>query len=284
VKVLDWLTVVRNDAPLIVSVPHAGTAIPTSVEGHLLSFWLARKDADWWLDRLYDFAAGIGATVVRTAVSRTVIDVNRDPSGMSLYPGQTTTGLCPTETFDGEPLYLDGAAPSEAEIAERRRTYFDPYHDALAEEIARLSSRHSRVVLYDCHSIRSRIPRLFTGQLPQFNIGTDGGRSCDAALTRAVEAVCDASGLTRVVTCDVAAREAAVGHARPEAGIHAIQMELACRGYMREPADVDGTNWPSPYSDESAAPLQAVLRDVLDATLAFARQATTVPPATTGEP
>lgn len=283
-KVPDWLTVLQNDAPLIVSVPHAGTAIPSSVEGRLLSFWLARKDADWWLDRLYGFASGLGATVVRTAVSRTVIDVNRDPSGVSLYPGQATTGLCPTETFDGEPLYHDGAAPSEAEIAERRRTYFDPYHAALASEIARLSTLHSRVVLYDCHSIRSKIPRLFTGQLPQFNIGSNDGQSCDAELTHAIEAVCDASGLTRVTNGRFKGGYITRHHARPEAGVHAIQMELACRGYMREPADVGGANWPSAYSDDHAASLQAVLREVLGAALAFARAAAPAPATASGVP
>lgn len=283
-KVPDWLTVVRNDAPLIVSVPHAGTAIPTSVEGRLLSFWLARKDADWWLDRLYGFAADLGATMVRTAVSRTVIDVNRDPGGTSLYPGQATTGLCPTETFDGELLYHEGAEPSEAEIAERRRTYFDPYHDALTSEIARLSTLHDRVVLYDCHSIRSKIPRLFAGQLPQFNLGTNDGHSCAAELAHAVESVCDASRLPRVTNGRFKGGYITRHYGRPEAGLHAIQMELACRGYMREPADVGGTNWPSPYSEETAAPLQAVLRGVLDAALAFARSAAPASAAPTGVP
>ena len=101
----DWLEVVRGDAPLIVSFPHTGTALPPQVAGRLISPWLARKDADWWVERLYDFAPALGATTIRTAMSRTVIDVNRDPSGASLYPGQATTGLCPTTTFDGEPLY-----------------------------------------------------------------------------------------------------------------------------------------------------------------------------------
>ena len=87
----DWLQVTRGDAPLVVSIPHAGTLIPPDIEARLVSPWLARKDADWWLEQLYAFAAGLGATVVRTGVSRTVIDVNRDPSGVSLYPGQTTT-------------------------------------------------------------------------------------------------------------------------------------------------------------------------------------------------
>jgi N-formylglutamate deformylase len=124
----SWLSVRRGEAPLVVSLPHTGTEIPAEFESRLVSPWLARKDADWWIDRLYDFVTGLGATVVHTAISRTVIDVNRDPSGVSLYPGQVTTGLCPVETFDGEPLYKSGSEPGPGEVLRRRAEYFDPYH------------------------------------------------------------------------------------------------------------------------------------------------------------
>ena len=175
----DWLHVERGEAPLIVSLPHTGTEIPPDIEARLVSPWLARKDADWWVDRLYAFAAGLGATTIRTAISRTVIDVNRDPSGASLYPGQATTELCPTTTFDGEALYTGQARRRTRLRSPSASAYFDPYHAALAGEIARLRARHGAVVLYDAHSIRSRVPRLFDGVLPNFNIGTNGGASCD---------------------------------------------------------------------------------------------------------
>jgi formiminoglutamase len=76
-------------------MPHTGVDIPPDIEAGLVSPWLARKDADWWVNLLYDFAHTMGVTVIRTAISRTVIDVNRDPSGASLYPGQPTTGQTP---------------------------------------------------------------------------------------------------------------------------------------------------------------------------------------------
>src|ERR1700727_2073140 len=166
----DWLVVERRDAPLIVSIPHAGTDLMT-FEPAFVSPWIAGKDGDWRLDELYDFVAPLGATVVGTRLSRSIIDVNRDPSGASLYPGQAATELVPTITFAGEPLYRPGRAPDAAEIAERRHLYFDPYHAALAGEIARLRQRHKRVALFDAHSIRSVIPRLFDGALPMFNLG-----------------------------------------------------------------------------------------------------------------
>lgn len=259
----DWLSVVRGDAPLVVSLPHTGTWIPADIEADLVSPWLARKDADWWLDRLYDFAAGLGATVVHTAVSRTVIDVNRDPSGTSLYPGQATTALCPLETFDGEPLYQDGHGPGEAEIARRRAAYFAPYHLALQAELARLTARHAAVVLYDCHSIRSVIPRLFSGELPQFNLGTNDGASCDPALTERVARIVETTGLSRAIDGRFKGGYITRRYGRPRHRVHAIQMELACRGYMREPAAPDPSSWPSPYDATHAAAIRTTLLSVL---------------------
>ncbi len=274
----DWLTVTRGDAPLVVSVPHAGTQFPKDVEHRFVSPWLARKDADWWLERLYDFAGALGATVVRTAISRTVIDVNRDPSGVSLYPGQATTGLCPVETFDGEPLYVDDGAPADAEIAERRARYFDPYHQALAGELTRLRQAHADVVVYDCHSIRSRIPRLFTGELPQWNIGTNDGGSCASSLTRLVQARCEASGLSHVTNGRFKGGYITRHYGRPTDGVHALQMELACRGYMREPAGAaTPENWPSSYVDAETVPLRATLHAILEAAVAFATEASLGP-------
>ena len=146
---LAWLEIHSGDAPLLLSLPHTGVEIPPAIEARLTSPWLARKDCDWWVDQLYAFAVELGATVVRTRISRTVIDVNRDPSGASLYPGQTTTGLCPTETFDGEALYRDGLEPDTAEITARRTEFFDPYHQALQSQVERLRERRAKVVVYD---------------------------------------------------------------------------------------------------------------------------------------
>ncbi|MGL5362339.1 MAG: N-formylglutamate deformylase [Bosea sp. (in: a-proteobacteria)] len=270
---LDWLTVEQRNAPLILSLPHTGTQIPADIEAKLASPWLARKDTDWWIDRLYGFAAGLGATVIHTAISRTVIDVNRDPSGISLYPGQATTELCPSTSFDGEPLYLAGQAPDASEVERRRQRWFAPYHETLAGEIMRLRALHPRIVLYDAHSIRSRIPRLFDDDLPQFNIGTNSGAACDTALTARIEAICDASGQSRVSNGRFKGGHITRHHGRPEAGVHAVQMELACRGYMREtPGPVSEADWPTPFDEAYAAPMRATLSNILTACLEFASQ------------
>ena len=268
----SWLQIQRGSAPLILSFPHTGTEIPSDIEQRLVSPWLGRKDADWWIERLYDFAGDLGATLVRSSVSRTVIDVNRDPSGASLYPGQATTELCPTTTFDGEALYRDGLAPDEAEVAGRRARWFDPYHAALGAEIARLRDEHETVVLYEAHSIRSLIPRLFEGPLPNFNIGTNSGASCDAALASAVETACDASRFSRVTNGRFKGGYTTRHYGRPEASVQAIQMELACRGYMDDPTEPPTPeNWPAPYDPSRAATMRAALTQVLQACLTFAQ-------------
>ncbi|RJF85973.1 N-formylglutamate deformylase [Sphingomonas cavernae] len=261
----DWLTVVRGDAPLIVSVPHAGTHIPADIAAGLVSTALGEHDADLYVDRLYAFATDLGATVIRTAISRTAIDMNRDPSGASLYPGQATTGFCPIETFDGEALYKPGHEPDDAEIARRHDRYFAPYHAAIAGEIERLRSHHPRIVLYDAHSIRSHVSRLFDGELPQFNIGTNSGISCDPALAAAVEAVCDISGHSRVTNGRFKGGWITRHYGQPESGVHAIQMELAMRGYLDEAAP-----WPPAWDAIRAQPMQHILEQVLGACMDFA--------------
>ena len=267
-----WLSVRRGAAPLRVSLPHTGTEIPAEYEGRLVSPWRARKDADWWIDRLYDFAADLDATIVHTAVSRTVIDVNRDPSGVSLYPGQATTELCPTTTFDGEPLW--GEAPDAIEIAARRAAYFDPYHAAITAELARLREAHPTVVLYDCHSIRSVIPRLFDGVLPAMNIGTNGGASCARELQVAIEGIAAASEFDHVANGRFKGGFITRAYGRPAMGVHTVQMELACRTYLAEPMPgVSDTDWPPAYDPDHAAPMRAVLTPILNACLDFARSA-----------
>lgn len=261
----DWLTIERGNAPLIISIPHAGTLIPDDIAAALHSPLLAREDADFYVDRLYEFARRLGVTIVKTAISRTVIDLNRDPSGASLYPGQATTGLCPVTTFSGEPLYSDVGEPGEAEIARRRTLYFDPYHEALASEIERLRALHSRVVLYEAHSIRSHVPRLFEGELPVFNIGTNSGASCGPELAAAIETVCDASGHSHVSNGRFKGGWTTRHYGDPASGVHAVQMELAMRGYLDE-----DSGWPPLWNGARAAALQPTLEAILSSCIAFA--------------
>lgn len=265
----DWLAIHRGDAPLVVAFPHGGTELG-GVEPRFVSPWLARRDADWWIEPLYAFVRDLGATTVSTVVSRSVIDVNRDPSGASLYPGMATTELCPTTTFDGERLYRT-FDPEADEIDWRRRTFFDPYHQALADEIARLRAVHPQVVLYDAHSIRSRIPRLFEGELAQFNLGTNGGTTCAAELEAALAQTCAASGRSWIANGRFKGGWTTRHYGAPASGVHAVQMELAQRGYMDEPAAIDERNWPGALHAEPE--ILPTLKALIGACLAFAEGA-----------
>jgi N-formylglutamate deformylase len=261
----DWLEVRQGRSPLIVSIPHAGFELG-EYEPRFVSPWLACKDADWGLYELYDFVGFLGATLLRTRLSRSIIDVNRDPGGASLYPGQATTGLCPTTTFDGEPLYRHDV-PDAIEIDQRRRAFFDPYHEALAAEIARLRGRFARVVLFDAHSIRSRIPRLFDGELPVFNLGTNDGASCSPKLRETLGAVLAASGRSFVVDGRFRGGWITRHYGKPREGVEALQLELACRGYMVEPDVPSPADWPQPIDDGRAARTRMTLRRVLETIL-----------------
>ncbi|MGO9816945.1 MAG: N-formylglutamate deformylase [Acidocella sp.] len=257
---MNLFTLRRGKAPLILSMPHGGTEIPEEFAGCFVSGWRARKDTDWYIPALYAFAEALDATIIAANISRTVIDLNRDPSGASLYPGQTTTGLCPAETFAGEPLYAS-ALPDEAETARRLALYFRPYHAALEGEIARLRAKHENIVLYDCHSIRSHIPRLFPGELPQLSIGTNGSTSCAPEYEALVAEICARSGFSWVLNGRFKGGWITRHYGNPQAGVHAIQMELAMRGYMDEPATPTPENWPAPLNP--AAPILPVLLDIL---------------------
>lgn len=247
----------RGDGPVLLAQPHAGTEIPDDIKGRLNEAGQALADTDWRIDRLYDELL-TDATIVRATMHRYVIDVNRDPEDRSLYPGMNTTGLCPTTDFDGRPIYRTGAEPSPDEIESRRRTFHTPYHDALTTEIERIRQHHGVALLYDCHSIRSRVPFLFEGTLPVFNIGTNEGTSCAPAIEKLAEGICNkASEYTTVVNGRFKGGWTTRHYGAPGKGVHAIQMELAQRVYMEESP-------PWTYSPEQAALVRRYLRRLLE--------------------
>jgi formiminoglutamase len=180
--------------------------------------------------------------------------------------------LCPTTTFDGENLYRRDGEPDVAQIARRREAFFEPYHHALRTEIDRLLDGHGRTVLFEAHSIRSHIPRLFEGELPYFNIGTNAGRSCAEALGSAVAGICAETEYTHVVNGRFKGGYTTRHYGNPEKGIHAIQLELAMRAYMDEPPTPSPENWPSPYDSAHAETLRRALRRILETCLEFARR------------
>ncbi|MCS6932552.1 MAG: N-formylglutamate deformylase [Acetobacteraceae bacterium] len=254
----------QGRSPLVLGMPHVGTAIPPEVSVALNDLGRSVPDTDWWLDRLYaPIAERFDATVIAAVQSRFVIDVNRDPSGASLYPGQNTTGLVPLTTFDGGPIWRE--EPDAAEIARRREAYFIPYHAALAGVLQATRIRCGHAVLWDCHSIRGTIPHLFDGPLPVLNLGTNAGASCSARVRAAAVARLSASPFTHVADGRFKGGWITRHYGQPARGIEALQMELAQHAYMDESP-------PWTFRPEKAARLSDTLADIIAAVLDAARE------------
>ncbi|MDR6412360.1 N-formylglutamate deformylase [Paraburkholderia terricola] len=246
--------------PLLISIPHLGSELPLGIEQQLTDVALQTADTDWHLDLLYQFAADMGASILGGRFSRYVIDLNRPASGESLYPGQTTTGLCPEETFRGQPLYRGGSGPKQGAIEERLRTYWRPYHQKLREELDRLTADFGTVLLWEAHSIASVLPRLFKGKLPDLNIGTNGGASCDASILDAITAQLADQPYTWVANGRFKGGYITRAYGQPQRGVSAVQLEMCQSTYMNEHPPFD-------YRTDLAEKVQVVVQRMVGAAL-----------------
>jgi N-formylglutamate deformylase len=260
-------TLHRGNAPLLVSLPHVGHEIPDDLRGRYAERALASEDTDWHLERLYNFAADLGASVLRPRLSRYVIDLNRPPDDTPMYPGASNTELCPTRFFTGDPLYREGQAPDAAEVAHRRSLYWQPYHDALAAELDRLRERFGHVVLFDGHSIQSELPWLFEGRLPDLNLGTADGRSCAPSLRAALQGVLDGQqDFSHVTDGRFKGGYITRHYGRPAQRVHAVQLEKCQCLYMDERRGEGAT---FAYDSARADRLKPLLRQLLNTMLAW---------------
>jgi len=254
---MDIFTLHQGTAPLFISLPHDGTGLPDDIAARLTESARRVPDTDWHVSRLYAFARELGASMIVPKFSRYVVDLNRPPDDESLYPGQNTTGLCPLVQFSNAPIYRKGEEPTKREIAARIRKYWRPYHDALAGEIARIRSLYGRVVLWEGHSIRSEVPFLFDGRLPDFNLGTAGGASCSGGLQRKLVHVLEAQkDYSFVANGRFKGGYITRNYGKPIDGIEAIQLELAQCNYMNEET--------FEYDEAKAPRVQAVIRALLE--------------------
>lgn len=250
------VTATQGDGPIVLGMPHVGTWLPDDIRADLNDRGRTLSDTDWHIDRLYDGLLP-GVTVVRANFHRYVVDANRDPSGQSLYPGQNTTGLVPMTDFDGAPIWT--RTPDAAQIAARRDRFHAAYHAALAAELNRVRARHGIAILYDCHSIRSHIPHLFDGTLPDFNIGTNGTTTCAPEIEAATARICaGAAGYSTVVNGRFKGGWTTRHYGRPETGIHAIQIELAQSTHLSD----ETAGWA--YDPDKAARLRPHLQHILE--------------------
>ncbi len=249
-------------APLLLSVPHAGTALTEGLRDRLVPRAAAVEDTDWHLDRLYAFAHALGASLIVPRYSRYVIDLNRPPEDTPMYPGVNNTGLAPTRFFSGDTLYREGQAPDAAEIAARVQSHWRPYHDALAEELARLRELHGHAVLFDAHSIKGELPWLFEGRLPDLNLGTASGSSCAPTLAAALDAVLAGQRrYSHVTNGRFKGGYITRHHGRPAERVHAVQLEMCWHCYLD---DACPHEWQAARAVEVSPLLRQLVQSMLD--------------------
>jgi N-formylglutamate deformylase len=254
----------QGTRPLLISMPHVGTHVPPALAARFTDEARHVPDTDWHLEQLYDFADALGASLLAATHSRYVVDLNRPPDGASLYPGQSVTGLCPVDTFDDTPVYADAAdVPGDEEVAQRRDAIWQPYHRQLQAELERMKAVHGTVALWDAHSIRSVLPRFFEGKLPDLNLGTGNGISCDPALAETLLGIGkSATGYTAVLNGRFKGGHITRQYGNPAGGVQAVQLEMTQSSYMQEKLPFD-------YLPEVAAGVQPHVRRMLEAVLAY---------------
>ena len=254
----------QGTQPLLISMPHAGTYVPPALAARFTEEARQVPDTDWHMERLYDFAKAMGASILVATHSRYVVDMNRSPDGASLYPGQSVTGLGPVDTFDDTPIYAQGDVPDATEIAERRDAVWAPYHAQLRAELDRLHAAHGVAVLWDAHSIRSVLPRFFEGKLPDLNLGTGDGVSCAPELAQQLLAAAkQATGYTAVLNGRFKGGHITRHYGDPARNIHAVQLEMTQCSYMQEVLPFD-------FLPEVAAGVQPHLQRMVEVALTFA--------------
>jgi N-formylglutamate deformylase len=250
--------------PLLVSMPHTGTHVPEWLAPRLTRAAKALPDTDWHLEPLYDFLDDLGASVLVATHSRYVVDLNRPPDNANLYPGQDTTGVVPVDTFHKEPLYFPGFAPLQEEMRSRIEEYWKPYHAKLAGELTRLKKQYGYALLWDAHSILSVVPRFFAGKLPDFNLGTADGKSCDPRLGEALARI--PKDYSVVLNGRFKGGYITRTYGDPASKVHAVQLELSEAIYMEEKP-------PFRFREDMARKVRPYLRKLLEEMLGFAPMA-----------
>lgn len=170
--------------PILISFPHSGHAIPDNLKADFLSSATEFiDDTDWFLPELYDFASEMGITTIQANLSRWVIDLNRNPASKPLYnDGRLITGLCTTTNFLGDPIYVEGREPNQAEIDNRLDAYFWPYYRQIEALLEDMIAEFGCALLYDSHSIRSEVKTIQKDRFPDMVLGTADEKSADARL------------------------------------------------------------------------------------------------------
>lgn len=253
-----------GNTPLLISIPHAGIGLLDGMQEQLAPEAVELPDTDWRVDELYAWAGELGAGILTANYSRYVVDLNRPADDASLYAGKTS-GLFPEETFHGQGVWQGNAG---AGIPRQwiMQNIWQAYHHKIRDELARIKQRHGYAILLDAHSITPIVPGLFSGVLPDLNLGSYDGRSADASLITSAYASLESADYSRVLDGRFKGGAITRGFGRPDQNIHALQLEISQSTYLQASGQ-----WPQ-LDVSKALPLQQVLKKLLGSLLKWSTE------------
>jgi N-formylglutamate deformylase len=248
----------KLETPIILSVPHCGTAFPDELKNEYKpELRNAPDDTDWFVDKLYDFCFEIGITMISATYSRWVIDLNRDPQSKPLYAdGRIITALCPTTTFFGNSIYVDERHEVEPEEVRRRvERYYQPYHAKLAELMEEKKKKFGTVLLWDCHSIRQSVPTIHAEKFPDLILGDADGTSASREIIDTALASLNSGKYSVSHNHPFKGGYITRHFGKPSQGVNVLQLEMSKVMYMNDAEEK--------YDEDRAADMRQMLRKVL---------------------
>ncbi|MBN8576501.1 MAG: N-formylglutamate amidohydrolase [Cytophagales bacterium] len=225
----------KPEVPIVVSVPHCGTAFPDEIKDQYKPKLIAAPDdTDWFVDLLYDFVPAMGISMITAQYSRWVIDLNRDPYSKPLYKdGRLITPLCPATNFLGETIYRDERQEVELpEVKRRRELYYQPYHSKLRELLSQRKRKHNKVVLWDCHSIKQVVPTIQAEKFPDLILGDADNTSAAPELIETAQLTLSTGGYSFAHNQPFKGGYITRKYGKPVKNRHALQLEMTKVNYM----------------------------------------------------
>ncbi len=236
--------------PFVYNAPHSGTFYPPEFLGaSRLPLSALRSSEDSFADRLFARAPQLGAPMLRVNYARAYVDTNRGPTEIDtrLFDGDLPVaanarsdrvraglGLIPSVVAAGQKIY-DGRLPAAEAITRIERVY-RPAHrqlDALIEETV---AAFGCMVLIDCHSMPSgtTLGRDAPRQASDVVLGDAHGQSCAAIVADVAAATLRDCGYRVALNAPYAGGYNTHCYGRPDAGRHALQIEINRALYMDE--------------------------------------------------
>jgi len=237
--------------PMIFVSAHSGRAYePDFVEASRLDQLSLRRSEDSFVDELFASAPIQGAPMLRANFPRVYLDPNREPweldptmfedalpdfvntSSLRVAGGLGTIARVVT---NGAEVYQGKLRFSEAE--RRIKTLYIPFHETIQDLLTLTVQRFAAAVLIDCHSMPS-----FGGPMDSdpgseradVVLGDRFGTSCAKTVTDTAENVLTKAGYRVTRNDPYAGGFTTRNYGRPEAGIHALQIEIKRSLYMNE--------------------------------------------------